>query len=457
MLCDKYLHLILFVTSGMDCTCTILIPSITGAKDMSIFRTNISLLNKFLDNFASCFTKKQFAMFILVVYAMFKDYKRNSLEAMAETVHADYQKFQYFFCDSKWDLPALKQKRMDIIQKQRTTAITKDSILSIDDTGCPKPFAKNTEAAKWQYCGSLKRPEICNVVVGAAFVSKTKHIPFDIVPYLPADECKEGKKDSTFKDKLQIAMELFDTASESFDISTIAFDSWYASKRFLEHIHAKGKFFFSEIKSNRNIFMYHPEKQKHCMVKPDELVTLIKKYHADKIRHITSKSADGSEVSYKTYTFDAALKDCSVPIKFVVIMGKWNKEDDKHYHVLITNQLDASVKTVITNYLLRWGIEHCFKELKDTFYFDHYQLRHIGKIERYWNVCLISWTLVYWIKQNAYLHKILETKPSTFNEFKKAINSLLEFSSTHALSKNEKLSQKYFKIKSARLKKKLAA
>lgn len=240
-----------------------------------------------------------------------------------------------------------------------------------------------------------------------------------------------GKKDPQFKDKIQIAIELFDNASESFDFSATAFDSWYASKRFLEHIHAKGKIFFSEIKSNRNIFMYHPEKQKRCRVKPDEFVTLIKKYYADKIRYITSKFADESQVSYKTYTFDATLKDCTVPLKFVVILGKWNKEDDKHYHILITNQIDSSVETVITNYLLRWGIEHFlpvgrqgFKELKDTFYFDHYQLRHIDKIERYWNICLISWTFVYWIKQNAYLNKILETKPSTFNEFKKAINSL---------------------------------
>lgn len=295
-------------------------------------------------------------------------------------------------------------------------------------TGCPKPYAKNTEAAKWQYCGSLKRQENCNVVVGAAFVSKTKHFPLDVIPYLPAEEFGGGKDDPKFKDKIQIAMDIFDAASANFDFSAIAFDSWYASQRYLEHIHAKKKHFFSEIKSNRNIFMYH-------------LAIL----------------SDGSEVSYKTYTFDAKLNGCNVPLKFVVVLGKWNKEDDKKYHVLITNQLDASVKTVITNYLLRWGIEHCFKELKDTFYFDHYQVRHIDKIERYWNICLISWTFVYWIKQNAYLDKIMETKPSTFNEFKKAINSLLEFSSTNALSMNEKLSQEYFKIKSARFKKKIAA
>ena len=79
----------------------------------------------------------------------------------------------------------------------------------------------------------------------------------------------------------------------------------------------------------------------------------------------------------KTYSFEAKLKDCDVPIKFVVILGKWNKDDDNTYHILITNKLNSSAKTVITNYLLRWGIEHCFKELKDTFYFDHYQVRHI--------------------------------------------------------------------------------
>jgi hypothetical protein len=203
------------------------------------------------------------------------------------------------------------------------------------------------------------------------------------------------------------------------------------------------------------------------MVKPGELVTLIKKHYWHKVKYVKHKTTDGSEVSYKTYSFKAKLKDCKVPIKFVVVFGKWSKEDDKRFHILITNQLKASTRTVIKNYLLRWGIEYCFKELKDTFYFDHYQVRHIDKIERYWNLCLITWTLTYWIKQNAYLNKIfalanlpqarLETKPVTFNEFKQAINSLLEFSATSELSKNETLANEYFKIKSARARKKIAA
>ena len=56
-------------------------------------------------------------MFLLAVYALFKDYKRNSLDAMAKATHTDYQKLQYFFSDLKWDIQAIKRKRLEIIQK----------------------------------------------------------------------------------------------------------------------------------------------------------------------------------------------------------------------------------------------------------------------------------------------------------------------------------------------------
>ena len=62
------------------------------------------------------------------------------------------------------------------------------------------------------------------------------------------------KNNPHFKDKIQIAMELFDNARKSLDFSAVTFDSWYAATKFLEHIHSQGKFFFSEMKSNRNIF-----------------------------------------------------------------------------------------------------------------------------------------------------------------------------------------------------------
>ncbi|MCF6155864.1 MAG: hypothetical protein E3K36_11565 [Candidatus Brocadia sp.] len=77
-------------------------------------------------------------------------------------------------------MQALKRKRLEIIQKQRTTAATKGGLFAIDDTGCPWPFAMKTEGAKWQYCGPLKREEVCNVGVDIAFVSQAKLKDCDI-------------------------------------------------------------------------------------------------------------------------------------------------------------------------------------------------------------------------------------------------------------------------------------
>jgi hypothetical protein len=190
-------------------------------------------------NFTPCFTKKQMAVFALVIYALFKDYKRNSLETMAKSSNINYQKLQCFMSDSKWDMQVMpeadslwrtiKQKRLEITQKQRSTTSTKDGLISIDGTRNPKPFAKKTQGAKWQYCGSLKREEICNVAVAPAFVLQTKRFPIDIMPYLPAGEFKNGKDSPEFKDKIQIAIELFDNAIESLDIPGITFDTWHAS------------------------------------------------------------------------------------------------------------------------------------------------------------------------------------------------------------------------------------
>lgn len=101
------------------------------------------------------------------------------------------------------------------------------------------------------------------------------------------------------------------------------------------------------------------------------------------------------------------------------MFGKWNEYDDKNAHVLVTNDTRMSAYSVISTYMLRWGIEQIFRELKDTFGFDQYQLRHKKQIERYWSMCLISWTLVYWLKQNAYLKRIVQpgVPLSSFNDY----------------------------------------
>ncbi|MDZ4205873.1 MAG: IS701 family transposase [Patescibacteria group bacterium] len=407
-----------------------------------------------MGNFRPIFSPKQFLVFRLAIYTLFKDYKRNSLWSMAKTANCDYQRFQYFFSESTWSIDSINDQRIRLIQNQKTLSSTPDGALVIDDTSVPKPYARHTQGARYQYCGALKREEVCNVAVFSAFSSKSKAFPINFKFYRPESEFPTlGKHDPDFKSKLQFAEDLIEDAiSKNISFKTVLFDSWYSSANFIQFIHDKKLHFITEVKSDRRLFIVHPITKKETWVRADELVKLIQSHLKTRLKFLHFKDAQGHDRSYLSYTLQAKVKDCSVPLKVLVLPSGYSTDDDKPFHVLITNDLTLSPKEILHSYCLRWGIERIFQELKDTFSFDHYQVRHKEKITRYWTLCLLAWTLTYWIKQNAYLSKVLSTRPSSFNEYKAALNAILLAHSTCTLSKNPALAHSYFNIKSMRLK-----
>ena len=155
------------------------------------------------------------------------------------------------------------------------------------------------------------------------------------------------------------------------------------------------------------------------------------------------------------YIFKSKLKDYSVEVQVIFMFDTWSRTDDKNIHILITTDLNMSVRSAIITYLLRWGIEESFHELKDTFCFDQYQVRHQEQIQKHWIMSFLSWTLAYWIKQNGCLSKILNEVPQTIGECKQAVASLIIIDSSFLLSKNKELAASLYNIKSERFKEKL--
>lgn len=420
---------------------------------MGIFDFNISFINKFLDNFKDIFSKKQFKIFKLAVYSLFKEYRRNCLQAMAAKVNCDYQAFQYFFSDAKWSLDKLNSKRLKILQNQRPSASTSQGVLVIDDTSSPKPYAKATEGAKYQHCPSLKREEVCNVAVGSSFSSDSKYFPINLKFYKPESEFKYGKYNDDFKSKIDLAQELVkDALAKKINFRSVVVDSWYTSNDFLKFISSLNLTFVADLKPNRLVLFYHPLKRRHCWVQQDELVKLIRSYYPHKLKPVEVRHPNSYERSFFSYSFKSRLKDCPVKVRVVVLFGNFCDEDSKSIHTLITNDLNSYTPTIVSSYSLRWGIERIFKELKDTFCFDQYQVRHKKQIERYWMLCFIVWSLVYWVKQNGCLSKIIDRKLNSFNDYKKAIDSLLILSSNAVISKNNNFIYSLYGIKSQHFK-----
>lgn len=420
---------------------------------MPIIKPRIRFIEKFLANFNSVFsTNHQRTIFREFIYGLFSDYKRLSLAAVASNTHMNYQRLQYFFSESRWSIKELNDIRLRLLQNQRTTRANKDGVLAIDDTACPKPHAEKTEGAQVQYCGCLGREENANVAVASCFVSNSKHFPVDFKSYLPITT--PNPKD--FKSKLDLAKELIDDAvNNKIPFSSVVVDAWYTSTDLIEFTASKNLTLVAEVKINRSIFFTHPQTKQWRYLTGDKIIPLIKEFYPHKLKAVSIPQADGTDKNILTYSFKSKLKDCSTEMQVIFIFEKWSKTDDKDVHILITTDLNMPVRSAMLAYLLRWGIEESFRELKDTFCFDQYQVHHQEQIQRHWIMAFLAWTLTYWIKQNGCLSKILEQPPQTIGECKQAVASLIIIDSSFLLSKNKDLAAALYNIKSERFKKKL--
>ena len=419
---------------------------------MPIISHRLRFIEKFLSCFKANFSKIQMEVFREFIYAMFVDCKRMSLASIANNTTINYQKLQYFFSESNWSIKELNDIRIKILQNQRTTRANKNGVLAIDDTACPKPYAEKTEGAQFQYCGLLGREENCNVAVASCFVSQSKHFPVDFKSYLPITT--PNPKD--FKSKLDLAKELINEAvAKAIPFSSVVVDAWYTSTDLIEFVASKNLSLVAEVKSNRSIFFTHPQTKQWRYLTADKIIPLIKEFYSHKLKAVSVPQSDGSDKNVFTHSFKSKLKDCSTEVQVIFIFDKWSRTDDKDVHVLITTDLSMSVRSAILTYLLRWGIEESFRELKDTFCFDQYQVHHQKQIQRHWIMAFLAWTLAYWIKQNGCLSKILVESPQTIGECKQAVASLIILDSAFLLSKNKDIAAALYKIESERFKKKL--
>lgn len=404
---------------------------------MTHFNGSLRFIDQFLAHFQPLFTNTQMSALRSIVYGMFHDYKRLNLSAISRKTNVNYQKLQYFFSESDWDINKLNDVRLRILQNQPTTRATPNGVFAIDDTACPKPHAKNTEGAQHQYCGSLGRDENCNVAVASCFVSNSKRFPVEFKSYIPEDQSGPNQ----FKSKPDLAKELIeDAVAKAIPFTTIVFDAWYTSTDIIEFIASKTLTFVAETKINRSILITHPKTKQWIHLRADQIIPLIKEHYIHRLKHVEIPQQNGKIKHVLTFAMQSRLKDCSTPLQIFFVFDKWSDTDDKDVHILITNNLTMSAKTAIFTCLLRWGIEESFRDQQ--------------QIQRHWILSFLVWSLTYWIKQNACLSKILEDSPQSIGQCKEAVASLIIIDSNCLLSKNPNAAQ-ILKIKSQRFKDRL--
>jgi len=302
--------------------------------------------------------------------------------------------------------------------------------LIIDDTACKKSkTCKKTEGVDFQYSSTEDTTVNCNVVVFSTYADNRKHYPLDLKPYKPASEFLFGKKDSKFKDKIALAIELFNTTvGRGLEFSDVLFDNWYFNERLVSCIEKRGYYWITKAKSN-NILCFHGSWHR-----VDELVKLIPSCKYRKISYVNSH---GEREFYYAYAFTGKVKHIGGPYRITIVKSSWETINMDNVYVIVSNHTDSSAAEMFRKYKGRWEIECVFRELKDTLYFDQYQVRNLTAITRHWHLCFLAYTFLVQYELTGSYKRAVQYKLQTTGEFVYLYRSLQSLISYIWISKNK--------------------
>jgi len=105
-------------------------------------------------------------------------------------------------------------------------------------------------------------------------------------------------------------------------------------------------------------------------------------------------------------------KICPRPVRLVVVRTRPKKNKPYRYFLAYTTDLTLSVETIIYYYKLRWSFETGIRDSKESFGFDHYQVRSKQAIERSVFLSFLSASLVQLIALPNFQKAHSQTLPS---------------------------------------------
>ena len=234
--------------------------------DAKMIRRLKPRLNKFLNEFADCFTRKDTRMHLTTyVNGQLSDLHRKSVEPIALAQRMPPRTLQNFLSVLSWDHQAVRDRVADLICRDHAHP---HAVGVIDETSDDKNGRK-TPGVKRQWCGSKGKVENCIVTVHLAYATPDFHCLLDGDLYLPEDwsddrrRCREAgiADDVVYRPKWQIALELYDRAvANGVHLEWVTFDEGYGSKPgFLRGLANRNPWFVGEVPTTFTGWITLPE------------------------------------------------------------------------------------------------------------------------------------------------------------------------------------------------------
>lgn len=264
------------------------------------------------------------------------------------------------------------------------------------------------------------------VVVTTHLYDGKKSLPLDVELYQHANSLPQGKDDTQFKKKPQLALELIDRSLErGYRPGIVVIDAGYGNNTiFLLELEQRKLKYLGGLAKNRKVLVKESANQtqeirldKLAESLPSEAFTPIQ-LHLDKPK------------SLWVATVEVELLSMEGTRTVAIVMNASSFQDTTDVDYLLTN-VDAKLVTaewVVTTYAQRNWVEVFYREAKGWLGLKEYQVRDYRSLLRHFILVFSAYTFILWHTLTGGLRRRWASKPlNTFTEALEAFRTAMSF------------------------------
>ncbi len=262
-----------------------------------------------------------------------------------------------------------------------------------------------------------------------------KSLPLDIELYQHGDSLPEGKKDSEFKKKPTLALELIDKSlKRGYRPGIVLIDSSYGNNTsFLKDLEERKLNYIGGIALNRNILV-KSKSNKLEKIRIDEYAQWLSDEEFKEIQISGEKPR-----TVWVAILSAEISQLKGQRKIAIVMNAPFFEEAEDLDYLITNVEGEIVKEqwIVKTYSQRNWIEVFYREAKGWLGLSEYQVREKKGLERHFILVFCAYTFILWHKLTGGLRRRWANKPlNTFPEALEAFRTAISYRFVEWLNHN---------------------
>ena len=288
-----------------------------------------------------------------------------------------------FLTEVEWDVEALNERRIELLQKASETRFTDRGVIPIDDVLIDHD-GKFIEDVGWLWDHAEHRNKIAHDYLIVHYVcSSGRHYPLQFRRFRKKDQCELNGE--PFQNHTALFCQLVDWVSDRDIPGTFTFDSYFTCAENLNHIHSKKdrygdpRAYVGDLKFNRKL------ESKGRILKAEELAQTIPPEDKREIRQ-------GDKRQW-TCTLTVHIPEVNHKVRLLIL---WDKRRDKEpKKILVTNRTTWEVIRILLAYRHRWtGTETFHRDGKQQLGMGDCQLRSGQGQTRHMHLVFLAYTLL---------------------------------------------------------------